>query len=412
MIWISWPSAKPKTHESPELCRSFVLVTRRARRARPRDGTDTLAMGRSLVRIAGNRTTHTNAKHLARSLHVTIIAADCLVVSRVDGYEATGEVMGYSYLDLANDVLKSAPQPLTYQELWQAGVSAGLATKVQTTGKTPWQSLGAQMYVEVRDNLDSRFVKIGKRPARFFLRERQKELPPDVAQRIEKEEVKKPEPKTSYKERDLHPLLAYFAYASPSFNRGRSIVTKTIFHERSSKPGYNEWVYPDMVGFYLPLEDWRPNVIELNRLSDNNSLKLFSFELKRSLNKASYREAFFQAVSNSSWAHEGYFVAAEVLQDDDLLAELERLASSFRIGVLHLDPHDVDSSTMLYPAKQRELLDWETINKLCEQNPDFDKFLQDVKIDFEGRRIHRSEYDEVIKDVPKYVEEHLSLRLQ
>ena len=175
------------------------------------------------------------------------------------------------------------------------------------------------------------------------------------------------------------------------------------------RSGYNDWIHPDIVGFYLPLDDWRPDVIEFNRLSDNNSLRLFSFEMKKSLTKANYREAYFQAVSNSSWAHEGYLVAAEILQDDEFLAELERLASSFGIGIIHLDPADIDSSPILYPARGRDALDWETINKLCEQNSDFEKFLQDVKIDFESKRIHRSEFDEIVKDIRKYIRDKLKI---
>ena len=128
------------------------------------------------------------------------------------------------------------------------------------------------------------------------------------------------------------------------------------------------------MGFYLPLDDWRPDVIEFNRLCDNNSLRLFSFEIKKSLSKGNYREAYFQAVSNSSWAHEGYLVAANFLQDDEFFTELERLASSFGIGIIHLDPEDIDGSNILYPARFRPSLDWETINKLCEQNLDFEKF--------------------------------------
>lgn len=309
----------------------------------------------------------------------------------------------YSFLDLAYDVLKQTPKPLTYQEVWQVGKDKGLANKIGTSGKTPWQSLGAQLYVEVRDNEASRFMKVGGRPARFFLRERAGDLPTDAIAKIEKEETKSKESKTEYHERDLHPLLTYFAYANPTFNRGRSIFTKTIYHEKSQRSRYNEWIHPDMVGFYLPLEDWRPDVIEFNRLSDNNSLRLFSFELKKSLTKANYREAYFQAVSNSSWAHEGYLVAAEILQDDEFLSELERLASSFGIGIIHLDPRDVDASSILYPARGRDVLDWETINKLCEQNTDFQKFLQDVKIDFESKRVHRAEYDEVLKDIRTYI---------
>lgn len=318
--------------------------------------------------------------------------------------------MAYTFLDLACDVLKTAKEPLVYQEIWERGKVAGLTTKVRTSGKTPWQTLGARLFMDVRDNEKSLFFKASNRPARFFLRERAAEIGTKDIERIEREEVKKPEPSFSYKERDLHPLLAYFAYANPTFNRGKTIYTKTIFHENSHRRGYNEWVHPDMVGFYLPIEDWRPEVIEFNRLSDNNSIRLFSFELKRRLDKATYRESYFQAVSNSSWAHEGYLVAAEVLQDDDLLAELERLASSFGIGIIQLDVHDIDASTILYPARVKSALDWETINKLCEQNKDFQKFIQDVKIDFESKRIHRSEYDESLKDPAQYIREKLKIR--
>jgi hypothetical protein len=183
-------------------------------------------------------------------------------------------------------------------------------------------------------------------------------------------------------------------------------------HENSAKAGYNEWIHPDMVGFHLPLDDWERNVIEFNRLSDNNALRLFSFEIKKGLSKANYREAYFQAVSNSSWAHEGYLVAVEIKEDDEFLAELERLASSFGIGIIQLDPLDIDASRILYPARRRENLDWETINKLCRQNKDFDKFLQDVKIDFESKKIHRYEYDEVSNDLPKYIKEKLGIALE
>jgi hypothetical protein len=261
----------------------------------------------------------------------------------------------------------------------------------------------------VRDNPESQFIKVGRRPARFFLKDRQSEVPSDLVSEIEKGEVKRTTVTPKFKERDLHPLLAYFAYANPSFNRGRSIHTKTILHEKSVKQGYNEWVHPDMVGFYLPIEDWRPEVIEFNRLSDNNSIRLFSFEIKKTLSKVNYRESYFQAVSNSSWAHEGYLVAAEVLQDDDFLAELERLAASFGIGIIHLDLTDIDSSSVLYPARVRGTLDWETINKLCDQNPDFKKFIEDVKIDFESKRIHRAEYDEVVRDPAQYARERLKI---
>ena len=311
--------------------------------------------------------------------------------------------MPYSLYDLAKDILSETDKPLTYQEIWEWGVKKNLVPKLALKGRTPWQSLGARLYVAVRDNPELGFIKVGKDPARFFLGSRHDEIPQNIIQKIEIADQKSQPHGVSFNERELHALLTYFVYANPSFGRGKSILTKTIFHELSKKKGYNEWLHPDMVGFYIPLDDWNPDLIEFNRLSDNNVLKLFSFEIKKTINKSNYRESYFQAVSNSSWANEGYLVSAEVKQDDDLIAELERLTSSFGIGIIQLDLIDLDSSNVLFPAKTKTTLDWETMNKLCEQNPDFKKFIQDVKIDFESKRIHKSEYDNIIENPEEHV---------
>lgn len=317
--------------------------------------------------------------------------------------------MTYSFLDLAEEVLKPASAPMTYQQIWEEAKTKRLVHKVKTRGKTPWQTLGAQLYVDVRDNPNSRFVKVGRRPARFFLKSRESDISDELLQRIEVEEAKTPSSKTSYRERDLHPLLAYFVYANPTFSKGRRIFTKTIFHEKSKHRGYNEWIHPDMVGVYFPMEDWNPKTIEFSKLLDNTAIRLFSFEIKRALNKGNYRESFFQAVSNSSWAHEGYLVAADITQDDELLAELERLSASFGIGIIHLQLLDFDSSSVLFPARSRDILDWETVNKLCDQNRDFAKFIEDVKIDFNASRIHPPEYDKIIRDPMQYITEKLKI---
>ncbi len=246
-------------------------------------------------------------------------------------------------------------------------------------------------------------VKIGKRPARFFLKARNNEITEEVATKIETAVVRPLRSTTNYKERDLHPVLTYFAFADPVFNRGRPVITKTILHERSTGPGYQSWTHPDIVGFSIPIDDWSADVLDFNELSDRNALTVFSFELKRALTKSTYRESFFQAVSNSSWAHRGYLVAAEIAEDDDLLAELDRLASSFGIGIILLNLEDLSESRVVYPARIKTELDWETINKLCEQNDDFKKFLQSVKIDVSARKIHRAEYDAVKPDIDEYV---------
>ncbi len=317
--------------------------------------------------------------------------------------------MSYTFNDLAIDVLNQAEKPMTYQEIWQKAEELTLTEKIKSSGKTPWQTLGARIFVDVRDNPNSKFIKVGKRPARFFLKSRKSEITEDIVKKIEIEETKTIKEKTKWKERDLHPLLTYFVYANPSFGRGRGVLTKTIFHEKSQKKVYSEWLYPDLVGFYLPLEDWELELIELGKLSDNNLIKLYSFELKKTLNKGNYRESYFQAVSNSSWANEGYLVASEIKQDDEFLSELERLTLSFGIGIIHLDLSDFDSSSILFPAIPKTNLDWETMNKLCAQNGDFRKFIQDVRIDFESKRIHKAEYDKLINEPTEYIKEKISI---
>lgn len=313
--------------------------------------------------------------------------------------------MAYTFHDLAFDVLKQTEKPLTYQEIWEKAEELNLTGKIKSYGKTPWKTLSAILFIDVQNNPESKFIKVGKLPTRFFLKEKKSDIPDDIIKKIEIAEARPEKKKGTWHERDLHSLLTYFVYANPSFGRRRGILTKTIFHEGSKKTGYNKWLYPDLVGFYLPLEDWESELIELGKSSNNNLIRLYSFELKKSLDKGNYKEAFFQAVSNSSWAHEGYLVASEIKQDDDFLAELERLRTSFGIGIIHLDLKDFDSSSVLYPAIPKTSIDWETMNKICAQNDDFRKFIQDIKIDFESKQIHKSEYDKVLVDPNKYIDE-------
>lgn len=312
----------------------------------------------------------------------------------------------YTFLDFAQDVLKTAPKPLTFQEIWETGKASGFDSKLAITGKTPWQTLGARLFVDIRDNPETRFIKVGRNPARFFLKSRQHEISPDDLSSITTPAKAGETKKFSgfeFHERKLHPLLAYFAYTNTSFNRGKQVYTKTIFHEKSKHNSLSEWVHPDMVGFYSPIDDWNSKLLEFNKATDKTAIRLYSFELKKQIDRSNYRENFFQAVSNSSWANEGYLVTCSIQQDDDLLSELERLSASFGIGVIVLDLDDIDSSTVLFPARPKDYLDWETMNKLCEQNRDFETFIDDVQRDYAGKKIHPSEYESIINDPEGYI---------
>lgn len=301
--------------------------------------------------------------------------------------------------------MKTVPKPLTFQEIWALGKDTEFANKLSITGKTPWQTLGARLFVDVRDNPSSKFIKVGKNPARFFLLSRKSELTPEdlVATGSNSASPAHQDNLIVFHERKLHPLLAYFAFTNTSFNRGRQIYTKTIFHEISKHNSLNEWIHPDMVGFYSPVDDWNDKLFEFNKMTERSAIRLYSFEVKKHIDRGNYREYFFQAVSNSSWANEGYLVTCSVQQQDDLLSELERLSASFGIGIIVLDLADIDSSYVLFSARPKDDLDWETMNKLCEQNDDFAAFIGDVQRDYAGKKIHASEYDSIISDPEVYI---------
>ncbi len=104
--------------------------------------------------------------------------------------------------------------------------------------------------------------------------------------------------------------------------------------------------------------------------------KLFSFELKKELSLSNLKESYFQAVSNSTWANEGYLVVFKDI-GDKVLDELRRLNQSFGIGVIKLES-EISNSKILLPAKEREI-DIPTLNMLVKQSPkDFKPFIEKI----------------------------------
>ena len=139
-----------------------------------------------------------------------------------------------------------------------------------------------------------------------------------------------------------------------------------------------------------------------------NACKLFSFELKIEIDYSNLREAFFQAVSNSSWANEGYLVALRYSEDSSLIDEMRRLNNSFGIGFIRLNAENIEQSEILFSSKYHKNVDWDTINRLVEENLDFAGFLNSANDDIlVGRVDNTNEYDEIKEDevYSKYVVE-------
>jgi hypothetical protein len=273
-----------------------------------------------------------------------------------------------NFLDFAEKILKEEKKPLSPNEIWEIGIQKGYDKQVNTTGKTPWQTIGARIYVDIRDNPNTIFLKLKLKPVKFYLKILSQDF--DIGKIEIEQDKKETKSDIGILERDLHKFLSYYVY---TYN---FIYTKTIFHEASLKKKYAQWLHPDIVGVYFPLEQWEPEILDISKDVGNLTIKLFSYELKRNLNFSNLREAYFQTVSNSSWANEGYLVAAAIDRDDEFMDEIKRLSNSFGIGLIELDINNPDSSEIIYPARQKENIDIETMNKISQINPDFKEFIK------------------------------------
>jgi hypothetical protein len=68
------------------------------------------------------------------------------------------------------------------------------------------------------------------------------------------------------------------------------------------------------------------------------------------------------------------------------MQEIKRLSNSFGICIMKLDVDDPDSSEIIYPAKSKDNVDIDTMNKLAQINPNFKEFLKRIDSDLMTKR--------------------------
>lgn len=150
----------------------------------------------------------------------------------------------------------------------------------------------------------------------------------------------------------------------------------------------NRWLHPDIVAYESLIDNFHSSIKESYKDFYYNPVKLWSFEIKVNINKHNIREAYFQAVSNSVWANEGYLVATNIDKEAD--KELRSLSSVYGIGVILFTPNDVSQSDIIIPSKQRSEIDWNMINRLFTINEDFQKFMTNVKV-YTRTSVHKND---------------------
>lgn len=189
-------------------------------------------------------------------------------------------------------------------------------------------------------------------------------------------------------EADLYPLLASYLHTQ------HNILPKRIDEKTASNKwgtNGNRWLFPDMVGMEDFGADWDSEIQLCVKKYGDKRVRLWSFEVKQLLNRSNVRESWFQTVSNSSWANFGYLVAGEIATG--VIKELRMLSAAHGIGVIRLDVDDPAESEILIPAKERIDIDWDSCNRLVEENKDFKSFIELVREFHQTDKAKKSDWD-------------------
>lgn len=312
-----------------------------------------------------------------------------------------------TFWDVIEKTIEKVGTPLSAKEIWDKANELGTLGDFSTTGKTPWATIAAYCYTDINNNADnSTVIQTSERPAQFFLRRLASQIDLQKVQKQKDTEIAKKEKieTKKFNERDLHPLLVAYAFGDSHFKAN----LKTVYHENSSKvtKGQNEWLHPDLVGVYFPFRDYKSETLEIQNHLSITSIKLFSFELKVSLSFSNLRQSYFQAVSNSSWANEGYLVTLNIDDDPTFKDEVRRLNNAFGIGIIKLNPENIFESEILFPSRINQEIDWDTVNRLANENSDFNDFLKLITEDCKLGKV-KSQYDKVLKmdELTKFIKD-------
>jgi len=194
---------------------------------------------------------------------------------------------------------------------------------------------------------------------------------------------------SSLSEHDLYPLLIDY------LNSEHKLFCMRIDEKKSKNqrgPGGNTWLHPDIVAMQAVDKEWNELIRTCVKNGDGQSVRLWSFEVKITLNSSNVRKSFFQAVSNSSWANEGYLVATSI-SDNKVEQELRMLSALHGIGVILLNPENPSESEILLPAKSRPEIDWQSVNRILVENSDFKDYIELVSTYYQTGRIRKKDWN-------------------
>jgi len=192
-------------------------------------------------------------------------------------------------------------------------------------------------------------------------------------------------------EHDLYPILIEYLRSELKLYCQR-IDEKKSKNSRGS--GGNQWLHPDIVAMQPIDKEWDELIRTCVKQGAGQSVRLWSFEVKKELNGSNARKSFFQAVSNSSWANEGYLVSTAI-SDSSVEQELRMLSSLHGIGVILLNPENPSESEMMLPSKSRAEVDWQSVNRILVENSDFRDYIELVSTYYQTGRVRARDWNKL-----------------
>ena len=190
-------------------------------------------------------------------------------------------------------------------------------------------------------------------------------------------------------EQELYPLL--ISYLSSELHL-YSMRIRENCSGTTRGAGGNQWLHPDIVAMEPVDRRWGKHIRHCAKINGSTSVRLWSFEVKKTLTLGNVRKCFFQAVSNSSWAHEGYLVVTAIA-DERVEQELRMLSSLHGIGVILLDPENPSESEMFLPAQRRVDADWQSIDRLAKENKDFQECMELVSVYLQTETLREKDWN-------------------
>jgi hypothetical protein len=170
-----------------------------------------------------------------------------------------------------------------------------------------------------------------------------------------------------------------------------------------------------------------PNLLKVKTSLGEPPFTLNCVELKDSLSLDSFRQDFFQCLSNSRWAHRSTFAIAQGVDDELLLKELERLGTSYEVSIITfgLSPDSLSalpnaavirdmpddkfegeivpklSIKQITTGRDRTALDWETIKDLQSQSPDFPEMFEWIAYCLDEKKAYTFDDFKKIKNIKR-----------